>query len=100
MQKYYARKADGSILELNENATDSFIESKKRNSGCSHEYSSELISTSPYFEPVTELDFPRMKLRGEQYYSYLSWATRSNGHGGSKGGTIEEWLKLNGQTRI
>lgn len=100
MHKYYARKTDGSILELNENGTYSFMESKRRNNGYAHEYSSEIIIDNPNFEEVTESDFPRMELRGEQYYNYLSWSTRSDGHGGCKGGTFEEWLKLNGQTRI
>ena len=100
MHKYYARKTDGLVLELNENGTYSFIESKERNHGYAYEYPPEIITLSSDFEPISESDFPRMKLREEQYYSYLNWATRSDGHGGCKGGTLEEWLKLNGQTRI
>lgn len=48
--------------------------------------------------PILESDFPKMEARSEQYYSFLSWHTRSDDHGGIKGGTFEEWLKLTGQT--
>lgn len=30
----------------------------------------------------------------EEYYEYLSWSARSDGHGGSKGGTIKEFLEM------
>lgn len=96
--RYYARTSDGEILELNENGTYSFTESKKR--GHAHEYSPEIIEDNPNFEVITEEDFPRMAKRSEQYYSYISWSTRSDGHGGCKGGSFEEWLKLNNQEKV
>jgi len=40
---------------------------------------------------VAEDEFPSLIQRGEEYYAYLSWSSRPDGHGGSKGGTIEEF---------
>ena len=44
------------------------------------------------FMPIlpTELSFYEMK--HDEYMEYVKWATRSDGHGGSKGGTFEEFL--------
>ena len=98
MNKYYARKKDGEILVKNDNGTYSFISSLKLNS--ISQYPAEAIVNNPNFMPIFESDFPTMEARSEQYYAFLSWHTRSDGHGGIKGGTFEEWLKLTNQTKI
>jgi len=38
----------------------------------------------------SELDFYEQKCT--EHYKFLSWQYRSDGHGGSKGGTLEECL--------
>jgi len=43
------------------------------------------------FKPCTKEDFKWLKEKHEEYYAWLSWTTRSDGHGGCKGGTIEEF---------
>jgi hypothetical protein len=44
------------------------------------------------FVPCTPEEFPELKRKSKQYFEYLSWASRPDGHGGSKGGTFEEFL--------
>lgn len=44
------------------------------------------------FVPCTPEEFPELKRKNKLYYEYLSWASRNDGHGGSKGGTFEEFL--------
>jgi len=43
------------------------------------------------FIPIDEVDLPYWERKHDFYLGYQSWATRSDGHGGSKGGTIEEY---------
>lgn len=45
------------------------------------------------FLPCTEDDFGWLKIKHEQYYDYLSWTSRNDGHGGCKGGTMDEYLR-------
>jgi hypothetical protein len=46
------------------------------------------------FKPCTEDDFGWLKEKHDLYYEYLSWSSRPDGHGGVKGGTFEEFLKV------
>jgi len=86
-----ARISDGSILKLNKDKkTYSFMSSK---SEISNKYDFERLN-NPYFTDITKRDFPRMKRIHDEYYEFLSWANRSDGHGGIKGGTIEEYREL------
>jgi hypothetical protein len=55
---------------------------------------STLISRG--FLPCTENDFDWLKKKHDQYYKFLSWSTRPDGHGGSKGGTMDEYLERYG----
>lgn len=43
------------------------------------------------FKPCTKADFKWLKEKNEEYYDWLSWSHRPDGHGGCKGGTIEEY---------
>jgi len=51
------------------------------------------ILKSHGFIKCTESDFSWIREKHKTYYEYLSWSTRSDGHGGSKGGTMKEFLK-------
>jgi hypothetical protein len=86
--KYLARQHDGAILKRNENGTYSFIESNMHRP---YEYSLDSL-LSLNFEPVTEEDFPALKEKGDLYYQYMSWYHRSDGHGGVKGGSLEDFM--------
>lgn len=88
--EYIARMKDGAILKKNEDETYSFISSKMSSP---YRYS-EYELPSPTFEKVTEQDFPRLKEIEEEYLEYMNWSSRSDGHGGIKGGSLEEFRKL------
>lgn len=88
--KYLARIKDGAILKENDDGTFSFVDSKMHNP---YRYELNMLPFDS-FEEVTEKDFPYLKQRGEEYYAYLIWYTRSDGHGVMKGGTIEEFRAL------
>lgn len=49
------------------------------------------------FIPCSEEDFEGLKEKHDLHYEFLSWQSRSDGHGGSKGGTFEEFLKKTGR---
>lgn len=90
--QYLARPSDGAVFSLNEDGkTYSMQEHKEeRPKSIHHEYKlSHLISVD--FYKVEEKDFPELKAKGKEYYEFLSWTSRSDGHGGVKGGTIEEF---------
>ena len=90
MSKYLARPTDGAILIQNVNGTYSFMDSPMH---VSYEYHKAYL-LHLNFEEVTEDDFPRLKIKGEQYFRFLSWTHRNDGHGGCKGGTWEEFLLI------
>lgn len=48
------------------------------------------------FFPIKEEELPQWEEKHELYMSYLSWSCRPDGHGGSKGGTMEEYLRRTG----
>jgi hypothetical protein len=99
--KYLVRPNDFSIFDLDES------------NGCYRSWSSKNpltygdgtrvnAQTNFTFENLTEnygffvideseLDFYEQKC--SEHYKFLSWQSRSDGHGGSKGGTYEEYLK-------
>ena len=45
------------------------------------------------FIPATEDELPKYEKQHRLYMDYMMWHTRSDGHGGSKGGTMEEYLE-------
>jgi hypothetical protein len=90
--KYLARPSDGTVFSLNKDEkTYSIKEHKDKNPfNLHHEYNfSHLISLD--FYEVQESDFPTLKKFGKEYYEFISWTSRSDGHGGCKGGTFQEF---------
>jgi len=89
--KYFYRPTDYAIFQM----TDSDEYTHKNNIdrewvGNLYDYTT-LIGCG--FKPCTEDDFDWLKEKHDLHYEYVSWASRSDGHGGSKGGTFEEFLK-------
>lgn len=91
--KYLARKADGAVWEINEDGTYTRLENKgdPNRPQTKHEYQTLLRHK---FYPVTEEDFPKLKEKFDEYYEWFDWTNRSDGHGGVKGGTIEEFRAI------
>jgi hypothetical protein len=44
------------------------------------------------FFPIDESQLEEYTNKSDEYYQFISWQSRSDGHGGSKGGTYQEYL--------
>jgi len=88
---YLYRPTDYSIFKKIDNGKYVHMEYIKQ--GCFHEYSYESLMNCNFLS-CTEDDFIELKKNHDLYYEYLSWSTRSDGHGGSKGGTMAEFLQI------
>lgn len=95
--KYLVRPHDFSIFEIDDS------------NGCYRAYKQEgkVIENRPNayahftyknlvenygFIPIDEYDIKHYTKKNKLYHDWISWSTRPDGHGGSKGGTMEEYL--------
>jgi hypothetical protein len=46
------------------------------------------------FFPIDESELQTYEGKNNEYHKFINWTTRSDGHGGSKGGTYEEYKRL------
>jgi len=53
----------------------------------------ENLTEIMYFISIDNSELPAYEEKHQLYLDYTSWATRSDGHGGSKGGTMGEYLR-------
>lgn len=92
--KYLARPSDGSIWSLNDDGeTYSSKDFKdKFPDNITHKHSLKSLINSGFYE-VSENQFPELEKIGNEYYEFIIWQSRSDGHGGSKGGTKEEFIE-------
>ena len=88
--KYLYRSDDYSIFEKQEDNKYRMQMDIERD-WVTHGYEYGVLMGSGFL-PCTEDDFGWLKMKHEQYYDYLSWSSRNDGHGGCKGGTMEEYL--------
>jgi len=88
---YLYRPNDFTIFEKIENGKY-IVMDKATPKYISNEYSYDVL-ISHDFKSCTEDDFPRLKKKRDFYYEYTGWSGRPDGHGGSKGGTIKEFLE-------
>lgn len=90
--KYLYRPSDYSIFQMIDSGEYTHQDNINREwIGNTYTYKT-LINVG--FIPCTEDDFEWLKEKHDEYYEYLSWSHRSDGHGGVKGGTFEEFLKI------
>jgi hypothetical protein len=89
--KYLARPTDHTIFERQKNGMYRHLLDKKHYSG--HDYSYEKLIECEFY-PCEESELSKIREKSKMYYQWLSWHTRSDGHGGIKGGTMEDFLKL------
>lgn len=92
MSKYIVRKSDGSLFHKNEDGTYSHSESQM---STPYKYSKEYLLQGGLFEEAHEEDVPKWAEHNKVYHEYQNWYSRSDGHGGIKGGTFEEFLRRN-----
>ena len=94
LPKYLARPDDGEVWSLND---DNLTYSSKRFKDehpdhITHKHAYETLIACEFYS-VTEDDFPALEEKGKDFYEFISWQGRSDGHGGSKGGTRKEFLE-------
>ena len=44
------------------------------------------------FFPIDESEIQTYQQKNDEWYNFIEWQDRSDGHGGCKGGTYEEYL--------
>lgn len=88
---YFYRPNDFTVYHKREDGTYSHQIDIDRgwSGGGGYQYETMVASN---FIPCTPEEFPELKRKSKLYYEYLSWSCRPDGHGGSKGGTFEEFL--------
>jgi len=91
--KYLVRPTDFSLFVKTESGEYTH-ELNVRHKWTGNTYTYERLVDSFNFFPCTEKELKKIKEKNDLYYKWMSWTTRSDGHGGVKGGTFEEFLKL------
>ena len=98
--KYLVRPDDFSIFELDESngcyryysKTATYSDGTRVNA-MSH-FTFDNLTKNYGFFPIEDSEVELYQKKSDDYYKFLSWQSRSDGHGGVKGGTYEEYLKL------
>jgi len=97
--KYLVRPNDYSIFDLDETSGCYRSWSRKpltdsvgnRPTPYSH-FTFEILTQNYGFFPIDESEIDIYDQKCDEHYKFLSWQCRPDGHGGSKGGTYEEYL--------
>ena len=45
------------------------------------------------FIPIKKSEIPNYEQKNKEYYEFINWQHRSDGHDGCKGGTYQEWIE-------
>jgi hypothetical protein len=97
--KYLVRPHDFNIFDLDESngcyrgwsRTPTTYGDGTRPNAMSH-FTFENLTENYGFFPIDENELETYEEKSDEYYKFLSWQSRSDGHGGSKGGSYEEYL--------
>lgn len=95
LPKYLVRPDDFAIFELdNSNFCYRYLEKtfKENKFNAQSHFTFQNLTENYNFFPVKEEDLPQWEEKHQLYMDYISWFCRPDGHGGSKGGTMEEYL--------
>ena len=98
--KFLVRPNDFHIFELDESnncyrswgTNVTYSNGEKPNAALNFTFNN-LVENYDFF-PIEEDELQIYENKHEEYRKFISWKTRPDGHGGSKGGTIEEFLKI------
>lgn len=94
--KYLVRPHDSHVFEVD--LTNgcyhslSTRDSANRPKAYDHFTYENLTQNHNFFE-IEESEIERYDKKNDLYHEWIGWVTRSDGHGGSKGGTFEEYVK-------
>ena len=97
--KYLVRPSDFHIWEIDDvnNCYRSYINSNvlypdgTRPNAQPH-FTFENLTMNYGFFPIDENELEFYINKNKEYHKFISWKTRPDGHGGSKGGTYDEYL--------
>ncbi len=92
LPKYLIRPSDHAIFELTENDCYALQDSIDKDFLYNCYAYDTLFNLN--FTPCKEEDLEGVKEKQKLYSEYQNWVTRSDGHGGIKGGTMSEFLKV------
>ena len=88
---YMYRPSDFSIYHrVDENGYVHRDNIGKKDCGNRHRYDTLIFAG---FIPCEESDFEELDKKRDEHMNFRKWYNRSDGHGGIKGGTMEEYLK-------
>ena len=97
--KYLVRPSDYSIFELDSYnecyriySSDAKYSDGTRPNAMDH-FTLENLTDNYGFFAIKEKELDYYQKKNDEYYQFLSWKHRSDGHGGCKGGTYEEFIK-------
>lgn len=96
--KFLVRPHDSHIWELDESngcyrsyTTRSVTYSDGTRPNASKNFTYEVLVGNFKFIPITEEEIPEYEAKNNYYTDFNIWLSRSDGHGGCKGGTEEEY---------
>lgn len=89
LPKYLVRPDDFAIFKLND---EGLYNQDERWAAQSHFTFQNLTENYDFF-PATEEELPEWEKKHRLYMDWLLWHCRPDGHGGRKGGTMEEYLQ-------
>jgi len=89
LPKYLVRPHDHQVFELTENQKYQ-IKDGNDHDYVHHQHDYNVLISHDFF-PCEDEDLEEMEKRQDYYLGFQSWLSRSDGHGGSKGGTLEEY---------
>ena len=99
--KYLVRPHDCHIWELDESnkcyrswSTREVTYSDGTRPNAHREHTFENLTENHNFFPIDESELQTYEDKNNEHHKFINWTTRSDGHGGSKGGTYEEYKRL------
>lgn len=92
LPKYLVRPSDFMVWHLIEYEGKQLYQRPKLPDYMAHDhFTFENLTENYDFFPITEEQVPEYESKCNDYYGFVSWQCRPDGHGGSKGGTREEY---------
>jgi len=98
--KYLVRPKDFHIFELDETngcyrswRSGEITDSDEIRPKAYPHFTFENLTKNYNFFPIDECELKTYEKKNKEYHEFISWQCRPDGHGGSKGGTYEEYLK-------
>lgn len=98
--KYLVRPSDYHIWEIDESngcyrsyINMDVLRSDGTRPNAQKHFTYEILTKGYGFLPINESEIEIYVKKNNEYQKFTTWQNRSDGHGGIKGGTYEEYLK-------